>query len=106
MRSRMDRYLDNSEKLEKSYSRTNKNSDLYENIGKNRRYTNFTDVSQANAIDISKAREKSHTREGYHQIKEFDPMMQTPKVKRELDEFNYLYQDHENKVYDINTILE
>lgn len=106
MRSRMDRYLDNSEKLEKSYSRTNKNSDLYENIGKNRRYTNFTDVSQANAIDISKAREKSHTREGYHQIKEFDPMMQTHKVKRELDEFNYLYQDHENKVYDINTILE
>jgi len=30
----------------------------------------------------------------------------TPKVKKELDEFNYLYQDHENRVYDINSVLK
>ena len=30
----------------------------------------------------------------------------TPRVKKELEDFNYLYKGKENKVYDINSVLE
>lgn len=106
MRSRMDRYNDDTNLGDKSYSRTNKNSELYKNIGNNSKYTNFTDISNINAVEINTSNQNSRTREGYHKIKDYDNIMPVPKVKRELDEFNYLYQDHENKIYDINTVLE
>jgi len=106
MRSRMDRYNDNNNLSDRSYSRTNKNSELYKNIGSNSKYTNFTDINNINAVEINASNQNSRTREGYHKIKDYDNIMPVPKVKRELDEFNYLYQDHENKVYDINTVLE
>ena len=38
-------------------------------------------------------------------MKEYNTFISEPKVKKELDEFNYLYQDHENKVYDINSVI-
>lgn len=104
MRSRMERYRD--EKEETQYSRSNKNQDLYQNIGTNTKYTNFTDVTHANAVDLNNAKKNYRTREGYHQIKEYNNIMPTPKVKKELDEFNYLYQDRENRIYDINSVLE
>ena len=103
MRSRMDRYY---EEDTKKYTRSNKNQDLYRNIGSNTKYTNFTDVTNANVFDIDNAKKNSRTRQGYQQMKEYDQMLSAPKVKRELDEFNYLYQDHENRVYDINSVLK
>ena len=39
-------------------------------------------------------------------MKEYNDFIPEPKVKKELDDFNYLYQDHENKIYDINSVLE
>lgn len=105
MRSRMERY-DSNNTDNKGYSRTDKNTSLYQNVGNNSKYTNFTDVSNINAYEINPSNPNYRTREGYHQIKEYDNFIKTPKVKKELDEFNYLYQDHENKVYDINTVLE
>lgn len=106
MRSRMERYNDNTDLNDRSYSRTNKNSELYKNIGNNSKYTNFTDVSNINAIEINASTQNSRTRESYHKIKDYDNIMPVPKVKKELDEFNYIYQDRENKIYDINTVLE
>lgn len=104
MRSRMDRYY--NEEDNSKYTRSNKNQELYKNIGSNTKYTNFTDVTNANAFDIGEAKQNYHTRQGYQRMKEYDQMISTPKVKRELDEFNYLYQDHENRVYDINSVLK
>lgn len=103
MRSRMERY----EKEERSAElrRSNKNQELYENIGRNTKYTNFTDVTNANAFDLGTAQKNFRTREGYHQMKEYNTFVSEPKVKKELDEFNYLYQDHENKIYDINSVI-
>lgn len=101
---RMDRYDDGSNQIRTS--RSDKNQELYQNIGKNERYTNFTDVTNANAIDLSRTNKNYRTREGYQQMKEYEPVIATPKVKKELEEFNYLYQDHENKIYDINNVLE
>ena len=106
MRSRMDRYKDNSSINNKSYSRTNKNNDLYKNIGSNQKYTNFTDVSNINAVEIDPSNNNYRTRENYQRMKDYGGIVETPKVKRQLDDFNYLYQDHENKIYDINTVLE
>ena len=103
MRSRMERY--EKEEQREISSRANKNQELYENIGRNTKYTNFTDVTNANAFDLGTAQKNYRTREGYHQMKEYNTFISEPKVKKELDEFNYLYQDHENKVYDINSVI-
>lgn len=105
MRSRMERY--EKENQQETSRRSSKNKELYENIGRNTKYTNFTDVANANAFDLGTAQKNYRTREGYHQMKEYsDTFVQEPKVKKELDNFNYLYQDHENKIYDINSVLE
>ena len=102
MRSRMERY----KREQQTASRSSKNQELYENIGRNTKYTNLTDVANANAFDLGTAQKNYQTREGYHQMKEYNNWIPEPKVKKELDDFNYLYQDHENKVYDINSVIE
>ena len=104
MPSRMDRYIDTSEK--RTYSRSDRNKDLYENLGNNTRYTNITDVTNANAIDLTNASKNTNTREGYHQMKAYKPVEVVPKVKKELDDFNFLYQNRENRIYDVNRVLE
>ena len=101
MRSRMERY-----QQQETTRRSSKNQELYQNIGRNTKYTNFTDVTNANAFDLGTAKKNYRTREGYHQMKEYNDFIPEPKVKKELDDFNYLYQDHENKIYDINSVLE
>lgn len=105
MRSRMDRYKE-LEGETKKISRSRKNQELYQNIGTNAKYTNFTDVTNSNTTLIDRTRRDYGTREDYHRRKEYTTFETKPKVKKELDEFNHLYQDHENRIYDINSILE
>lgn len=100
---RMDRYKDTSD--EPKLTRSDQNQELYDSIGNNTRYTSFSDVTNANAIDMS-SKKNYNTREGYHQMKEYHEVVPTPRVKRELEEFKNLYQTKENKVYDINNVLE
>ncbi len=106
MRSRMERYHQDEIEKDIQVSRSDKNKELYEDLGRNTKYTNFTDIEQVNAIDLDIASKSYRTREGYHQIKDYSEILEKPKVKRELDKFNYLYQDHENRVYDINSVLK
>ena len=94
MRSRMERYHQDEIEKDIQVSRSDKNKELYEDLGRNTKYTNFTDIEQVNAIDLDIASKSYRTREGYHQIKDYSEILEKPKVKRELDEFNYLYQDH------------
>ena len=89
---RMDRYNENS--TSRQATRSNKNQELYENIGSNTRYTNFTDVTNANAFNLDEATKNSQTREGYHKMKEYRTVVQQPKVKKELEEFKSLYQKY------------
>lgn len=104
MRSRMERYKDLEN--EPQLSRSNKNKELYQNIGRNTRYANFTDITNSNTLDLSNVEQNSKTRENYHKMKEYSNVLPPPKVKKDLEEFNNLYQDHENKIYDINSVLE
>lgn len=106
MASRMDRYKNTSNVKEETTSRQRKNNELYHNIGTNTKYTNFTDVSHINAVSLDDMKSSYHTREGYHTMKEYRDIERSPRSKKELDEFNYLYQDHENRVYDINSVIK
>lgn len=100
---RMDRYNESSDSTR--LSRATQNQELYENIGTNTKYANFSDVTNANAIDISDNK-NYHTREGYQQMRQYQNVVETPRVKKELEEFKSLYQNRENRVYDINNVLE
>src|SRR5699024_8726568 len=102
---RMERY-DNSNNNTRTRSRTEKNKDLYNDLGKLEKYTTLTDVSKIEAIELNSAKKNYRTREGYHQIKDYDLNIKKPPVRRELDEFNYVYNTNERKTYDINKVLE
>ena len=99
----MDRYRDENNYYQPS--RSDKNQDLYQNLGNNVRYANFSDVANANAYDLTDAKDNYRTREGYQKYRDYQDMMPLPPMKKELEEFNYLYREHENKVYDINSVL-
>ena len=101
---RMDRYKD--EDTTEVSRRNRKNQELYQTIGTNTRYTNFTDVTNANAYDISK-KENTSTREGYQRMKQYNSSYDfAPKERKELDDYNRLMSNNEHKIYDINSVLE
>ena len=100
---RMERY-DNSNNNHVR-SRTEKNKDLYNDLGRLEKYTTLTDVSKIDAVELSSAKKNYRTREGYHSLKDYDIEIEKPPVRKELDEFNFLYND-EHKTYDINKVLE
>ena len=100
---RMERY-DNSNRSAVR-SRTEKNQDLYNDLGRLEKYTTLTDVSKIEAVELNAAKKNYRTREGYHSLKDYDIDIEKPKERKELDEFNFLYND-EHKTYDINKVLE
>ena len=100
---RMERY-DNSNRSTVR-SRTEKNQDLYNDLGRLEKYTTLTDVSKIEAVELNAAKKNYRTREGYHSLKDYDIDIEKPKERKELDEFNFLYND-EHKTYDINKVLE
>lgn len=105
MRSRMDRYKeydDNNQTIQRS----RRNQELYETIGTNAKYTNFTDVSNSNTYLLNPSKKSNYTRENYQQLKEYTNITPQTRTKKELEDFNHLYQKEENKIYDINSFLE
>ncbi len=101
---RMERYDGTSNKVIRS--RTVKNQDLYNNIGNLEKYTTMSDISKIEAVELEAAKKNYRTREGYHKIKEYNIPMEKPVVRKELEEFNYLYDTDHHKTYDINRVLE
>lgn len=98
---RMDRYKDEETQTSK---RSEKNKDLYQNTNK---YTNITDVTTSNVYEIGNDNTDNKTsRENYQKMKKYQMVDDVPKVKKELEDFKYLYQRNEQKVYDINSVLE
>ncbi len=104
MRSRMDRYNMGSNST--NLTRSSKNKNLYTSLDNNVKETTITDVRNANAIELTTATKNYRTREGYHKIKDYSNIVEPPKVKKQLDDINFLYHDQENKVYDINSVIE
>lgn len=102
MESRMKRY---QEEPTKKMSRSTRNKELYERLSDNT-YTTYTNINNTNAIDLNSASKNYRTREGYQRLKEYSDILPQPKVKKQLEDLNNLYQDQENKVYDINSVIE
>lgn len=103
MKSRMDRY-NNVEQNQSA--RTKKNQDLYEDIYSNTfSSSNVTLLDNASEIDISRIQELVQNREGYNRIKEFKSILKTPVAEEENENYD-IYEDIDNKIYDINMILE
>lgn len=101
---RMERY--DSSNRNTVRSRTEKNKDLYNDLGRLEKYTTLTDVSKIDAVELSSAKKNYRTREGYHSLKDYDMNIEEkPRERKELDEFNFLY-NNEHKTYDINKVLE
>ncbi len=104
---RMERY-NNSQKT-KHITRTEKNQNLYNDLGHLERYTTMSDVSKIEAVELNAAKKNYRTREGYHKIKDYNIpniAIEKPLIRKELDEFNYLYNTDEHKTYDINRVIE
>ena len=99
---RMDRYNeDNNSRV----SRIDRNKNLYQDFSMNAIYTNITDVTNSNAYEIKPNNTSRTTREAYQQLRELNTIEEIPE-KKELEDVNYLYQRKENKIYDINSVLE
>lgn len=106
MRSRMDRY--DSQKVNKKEvvsTRSEKNQDLYDDFYTNSTYTEYQDFTDK-PVDLASLNKNYHTREEYQKIKEYKSVITPPEVKRDLDKLESLYPTDENKVYDINSVLE
>lgn len=104
MARRMDRY--NVSNSENEIKRSNKNQELYQSIGTNTKYTNFVDVRQSNAYMIDQNNSNNYTREKYQHMKEYTDITPKTRVRKEFDDFNHIYHTDENRVYDINSVLE
>lgn len=100
---RMDRYNEESNNRPNRYE---KNQELYQDIATNQKYTNITDVTNANAFEINNLNRSYTSRESYQQMKKYQNVEPVPRVKKELEDFNRLLKNDEKKVYDINSVLE
>lgn len=102
MKSRMDRYArDNSDAY-----RTKKNETLYEEIyEKTLPSSNVALLDNESEIDITKLQDLIKQRDGYKRIKEFEEVLLKPELPKEEEEYD-IYEDIDNKIYDINAILE
>ena len=100
---RMDRYNEESNNRPNRYE---KNQELYQDIATNQKYTNITDVTNANAFEINNSNRSYTSRESYQQMKKYQNVEPVPRVKKELEDFNRLLKNDKKKVYDINSVLE
>ena len=67
---RMDRYKDDNNNFH--VKRSDKNQDLYQNVSSNPKYTNITDVTNANAFEINnRDRATYSSRESYQKMKKY-----------------------------------
>jgi hypothetical protein len=97
----MERYLNNQDQP----ARTTKNHDLYETIYNDLPSSDVDTRTNESEIDISKIKELIQSREGYNRIKQYESVLKTPVLDDDNEEYD-IYDDIDNKIYDINTILE
>ena len=106
MKTSMERYEKQpTSNKEVALRREDRNQELYHDFYSNSTYTEFQEYNN-NVVDLSNLNKQNQTREEYQKIKEFQDLMPPLKEKRDLDRFETLYPTDDNKVYDINSILE
>lgn len=101
LRTRMERYSDDQEEA----ARTKKNQNLYEDMYSNVPSSNVAVLNNESEIDVSKIKELVQNREGYKRLREYESIIKTPALENDEEEYD-IYEDIDNKIYDINMILE
>lgn len=101
LKTRMERYFEGEEEI----VRTKKNQDLYQDIYNDLPSSNVTVLNNESEIDISKIKELVQNREGYKRVREYQSILKTPSLDDDKEEYD-IYEDIDNKIYDINMILE
>jgi hypothetical protein len=96
----MERYFNDSKEI----GRANKNQDLYNDIYNNAPSSDVALLDNESEIDINKLHELVGSREDYKKIKDYAPILKG--VEKTEDEDYDIYEDIDNKIYDINAILE
>lgn len=102
MKTRMERYIESPDDT----ARTKKNQDLYEDIYNNLPSSNISSLDNESEIDLSKIEEIISSREGYKRVKEYQSIVKTKEDPEDYKEEYDIYEDIDNKIYDINMILE
>lgn len=102
MKTRMERYVENLDDT----ARIKKNEELYEDIYNNLPSSNISSLDNESEIDLSKIKEIVSSREGYKRVKEYQSIVKTKDDLEEENEEYDIYEDIDNKIYDINMILE
>ncbi|MDD4036507.1 MAG: hypothetical protein PHS45_04220 [Bacilli bacterium] len=100
MQSRMDKYSYNREQEE---ARSNKNKNLYSEVYNADFYTEITDLENTNEVDLSKIKELLKNREEYQKAKNYRDILGTKEEEVIPDSMPVI---EEEKVYDVNSILE
>lgn len=103
MKTRMERYHNNHRCLE----RTKRNYKLYDDLLNDETSSfNINVPNNVNEIDITKLKEMVSNREQYRLFKKYKAIMNEQNESEEKDLEYDIYEDIENKIYDINRILE
>ncbi len=103
MKSRIERYYDEDSDIP---TRSSRNKELYDNIGNEKPLIKTEIEIEKNEIDISNIKNKITNREEYQQIKGYQEIVKTTETKEDSEVFDYEKEAEEDKVYDINSILE
>ena len=104
MRSRMDRYIESDEVLE----RTSKNDALYEELYKEKQTprSNVTVLDNINEIDISKIKDIVNSREEYRKTRKYENLVSPIDIDSyKKKNIEYQFDEIDNNDYDINQIL-
>jgi len=99
MKSRLDRYREN-EQSKQVPSRLSKNRHLYDDLNNKIGFEELTNFDTQTRIELTSLNDARKNRESYQQLKDYQELI-SHNIKEEKS-----YQEEEEKVFDINSILE
>lgn len=100
MKSRLDRYREeNSPK--QNISRLSKNKHLYDDLNNKIGFEELVDFNTQTRIELTSMNGVRKNRESYHQFKDYQDLISTGNIEKQEE-----IKEEEEKVFDINSILE
>ena len=101
MKSRLDRYSDNN-KTKENVSRLSKNKHLYDDLNNKIGFEELVNFDTQTRIELTSLNSTRKNRESYHQLKDYQNLI-SDKVREQNVPVE---EEEEEKVFDINSILE
>ncbi len=100
MKSRLERYNDNN-KPKENVSRMSKNRHLYDDLNNKIGFEELVNFDTQTRIELTSLNNTKKNRESYHQLKDYQDL-----IYDNIKEQNISIEQEEEKVFDINSILE